>query len=314
MKKLLWIVVLIFIFSNKPSEAGKTNFRKGSFYSGEVYWTSRIIYELPPGSWEVIDRWGWSVKSVEGKGVTLVKVKDGIVDAIFDIGEVSVNGKWIAALTSWINKIYFRGKYDGCYERPEYYLVKVNRQGSAFNCLKVRHVDLYKLLYNPDDPRTWARTWSSFVRKWLDNSGNEFPKIMLEASHSFFATTVKDSMYEVNYLINPETHQGPKNNFDTEDTSEYHSRNLSNYPQHKKYIDNFVNEAVYEHQKFEYIVRAKTRHLIDFSEYNVEEISKKTTTASGSQLTEQLKELKQLYEDGVLTKEEFTKAKKKLLN
>ena len=50
MKKLLLIVVLIFVFSNKPSEAGKTNFRKGkdsiSIYlsqdstdlSGQVFW------------------------------------------------------------------------------------------------------------------------------------------------------------------------------------------------------------------------------------------------------------------------------------
>ena len=37
--------------------------------------------------------------------------------------------------------------------------------------------------------------------------------------------------------------------------------------------------------------------------------------ASGSNnLTEQLKTLSELYESGVLTKEEFTKAKKKLLN
>ena len=40
---------------------------------------------------------------------------------------------------------------------------------------------------------------------------------------------------------------------------------------------------------------------------------KKTKTTSAS-LTEELKELNKLYEDGVLTKEEFEKAKKKLLN
>ena len=44
-------------------------------------------------------------------------------------------------------------------------------------------------------------------------------------------------------------------------------------------------------------------------EKKTEEI--KTTSAS---LSEELKELNKLYEDGVLTKEEFEKAKKKLLN
>ena len=39
-----------------------------------------------------------------------------------------------------------------------------------------------------------------------------------------------------------------------------------------------------------------------------------TATTSSSQLIKQVNELKQLYDDGILTKEEFTKAKKKLLN
>ena len=38
------------------------------------------------------------------------------------------------------------------------------------------------------------------------------------------------------------------------------------------------------------------------------------TKTTGASLTEELKELNKLYEDGVLTKEEFEKAKKKLLN
>ena len=45
----------------------------------------------------------------------------------------------------------------------------------------------------------------------------------------------------------------------------------------------------------------------------IEKKEKKTKTTSAS-LTEELKELNKLYEDGVLTKEEFEKAKKKLLN
>ena len=37
-------------------------------------------------------------------------------------------------------------------------------------------------------------------------------------------------------------------------------------------------------------------------------------TSSSSNLTEELKELNKLYKEGILTKEEFEKAKKKLLN
>ena len=43
-------------------------------------------------------------------------------------------------------------------------------------------------------------------------------------------------------------------------------------------------------------------------------INKKTTDNSNGDIVEKLKELKKLYDDSVLTKEEFEKAKKKLLN
>ena len=45
------------------------------------------------------------------------------------------------------------------------------------------------------------------------------------------------------------------------------------------------------------------------------QVQKTTSNISGSSdLTEQLKNLNELYQSGALTKEEFTKAKKKLLN
>ena len=51
------------------------------------------------------------------------------------------------------------------------------------------------------------------------------------------------------------------------------------------------------------------------SEYAQGEIIEETkTTSSSSGLTEELKELFKLYEEGILTKEEFEKAKKKVLS
>ena len=157
---------------------------------------------------------------------------------------------------------------------------------------------------------------TAVIRKYLRENNVDVPKIMISRSHNFFATTVIDSYYGIFYLFNPETQGGPKNKFLTENTSEFHRSNIENYPKHKKYMEDFVISAVYEQKKFEKMVHAKSRHVLDFSEYNIEEPSNTTTTTttSGSQLTKQLKELKQLYDDGVLTQEEFTKAKKKLLN
>ena len=64
-------------------------------------------------------------------------------------------------------------------------------------------------------------------------------------------------------------------------------------------------------------MNAKEHHKIDFSEYGIgigELTEKIESTGSNSDLTEDIKELYELYKEGVLTKEEFEKAKKKLLN
>ena len=312
MKKLLLIVVLIFIFSNKPSEAERTIFVRGAVHEGAVYWTSRIKIDLPPGKWTVIDKFGWQVKAVEYRGVALAQVKNNVLDSYFEIDNLDGNGKWIAHVVEFVRSQFFANQYDGCYQRPEYYLVKVKKSGGFFNCFKIRHEDTEKLLFAPDDKR--RKTATSFIRKYFRDNNIEVPKIMLSRYHGFLAASVKDSYYGIFYVFNPETHGAPKNKFFTEDSSEYHRANINNFPKKKKYIEDFIISAAYEHKKFEKIVRARPRHLLNFSEYNIEEISKKTTTASGSQLTEQLKALKQLYDDGVLTKEEFTKAKKKILN
>ena len=117
MKKAIVIVVLIFIFSNKPSEAEKTNFVRGAVHEGAVYWTSRIKIDLPPGKWTVIDKFGWQVKAVEYRGVALAQVKNNVLDSYFEIDNLDGNGKWIAHVVEFVRSQFFANQYDGCYQR-----------------------------------------------------------------------------------------------------------------------------------------------------------------------------------------------------
>ena len=313
MKKFLGTIILGFLLIISNVNAG-IYLNKGQTYEGEIPWSNKMILTLPPGEWKVTDRWGWSVGGVKGKGVTLHKEINNTLDEVIELSEIRIRGWYQSYVTDWLQEVFFKDQHDGCYQRPEYYLTKVKKKGSFFNCFIVRHTDTEKLLFAPDDPMRKAST--AIIRKYLREHNIEVPKMTLSRGHHFFATSVIDSYYGVFYLFNPETQGGPKNKFLTENTSEYHRSNIENYPKHKKYMEDFVISAVYEQKKFEKMVHAKSRHVLDFSEYNIEEPSNTTTTTttSGSQLTEQLKELKQLYDDGVLTKEEFTKAKKKLLD
>ena len=311
-KVFVTAILWLFLFAG-TADAKMTQFTKGKIYEGEVNWRHKMIYNLPPGKWQVVDKWHWSVNAITARGATLEKLNGNVLDEIIEFEEVNINGKWMSYLVLWLQEIFFKNEHDGCYQRPEYYLTKVKKKGSFFNCLIVRHQDTEKLLFSPDDKS--RKTATAVIRKHLRDSNIEVPKIMISRYHGFFAPSVKDSYYGIFYLFNPETHGGPKNKYLTEVTSEYHRSNINNYPKFKKYMDDFLNVAAYEHTKFEEVVRAKSQHLLDLSQFDIdiEEPIKESKTTS-SNLTNELKELNELYKSGALTKEEYTKAKKKLLN
>ena len=64
------------------------------------------------------------------------------------------------------------------------------------------------------------------------------------------------------------------------------------------------------YQIFERNHKSKKHHLLDLSKY----ILTDTSSENKSDVVDNLKKLNDLYKSGVLTKEEFEKAKKKLLN
>ena len=311
MKKFLGILVLGLILFANTADALRTSFKTGTIHKGEVYWTQNMKFNLPPGKWEVLERWNWAVGNVNARGVTLVQLNGNVADALFEFTEVNTNGKWIGYVVEWLLEVMFKNEHDGCYQRPEYYFLKVKKKGGFLNCLVIRHIDMEKTLYSPDDKERKSST--AIIRKWLRENNIGTPPIMLSRAHSFFAPSVKDSYYGIFYAFNPETHGAPKSKFFTEVSSEYHRGNINNFPKKKKYMDDFVSNAAYEHQQFEKWVRAKSNHLLDFSEFSIKEPTGKIETTS-SGLAKELKELYDLYKEGVLTKEQFEKAKKKLLN
>ena len=82
-------------------------------------------------------------------------------------------------------------------------------------------------------------------------------------------------------------------------------------------MENFIKLAAQRHKSFEKAIKAKEKHKLDLTEYGVGEIieeTKTTISSTNSGIAKELKELSDLYKEGVLTKEEFDAAKKKVLN
>jgi len=315
MKKLLAILVLGLILFTTSADA-LTKFKKGQVYEGTVVYKGGLKINLPDGKWTMLGRWAWSVNAIDGNGITLAMVEDNILKGLVGILYVDTGGKWIGHVNNWLAEVLLVNKTDGCYQRSEYYLVERYKKGSAFNCLVIRHDDVMKEMYNPDRDDLKTSVYNQgFFRTWVKKNNIKVPMIMLSSNSYFYAQSVSHKVLGVGYGINPELYGASKTKFGAEETSEYHRANINRYPDKKKFMENWIKIAAQRHKSFEIVARAKEHHKLNLSKYGVTETIEKTkTTISSSGLTEELKELHDLYKEGVLTKEEFEKAKKKLLN
>mgnify|MGYP003328789506 CR=1 FL=1 len=177
----------------------------------------------------------------------------------------------------------------------------------------VRHIDVKKVLYYPDDPSDKGNTQ---VKKYIKNHNVKFPPIMLDSVHSYFTRLSGNSWYVISYSIDPKELDGPNSVKLTEESSEYHRNNIVEYPEHKKTMDLWLSISANRHIEFEKMSRTKKRHLLDLISYEPIEYENKQIKkdSNDDDLLNDLNELIELYNSGILTKEEFEKAKKKILN
>ena len=310
MKRLLGILVLGLVLFSSGSHS-KESFFKGKVYEGEFKLNRDLIFKLPQGEWRVVEKYADSFKGLTLRSIDLVLLEENQIKGVFAVGEINTGGWRMGLINQIVYSLVYQNRYDGCYERSEYYLVNVNRQGAAINCLVIRHIELQKELYQPDDPeeKTSMAIWKHFIK----SNNIKIPSIMLYSKHIFYAPAISNKFLSIRYLANPELYGASKNKFTTEETSEYHRANIDQYPDKKKFMEDWVKIAATRHKIFEKMVKAKPRYKLDLSEYVEGEIIEETKTTS-SGLTEELIELNKLYEEGVLTKEEFVKAKKKVLS
>ncbi len=322
MKKLLCVLILSLLWHGSVNaKIIRDQLRTGEVYENEIIWSSKIKIALPPGKWTVIEKWTWSYNALRAREAVLVQLEGNLINRLVDIWEFDGGGKWMAYIQDWMQEVYFADDHDGCYKRPEYTVLERYKRGATFNCFRVAVWDMQKELYNPDDKT--KKTYSAIIRKWIRKNDIKVPPIMLGSSHYFFAPAVKDTLTGVLYLMNPELNGASKSQFTTEETSEYYPGNINKYPDKKKFMEKWIKLAAQRHKVFEKGVNAKPRHELDLSKYGVEEPveektetkeTKKTIEKINNDIVQQLKDLEELYKSGALTKEEYTKAKKKLLN
>ncbi len=299
------ILTFVILFTNTVYSA---SYKTGDIVKDEFYVTKKYVVKIP-GQWEVMYTRKWDKYGFTTNFYALAKVENNELLEYTFIYEDRLAGMYVGWVDGWINKVQFKYEYDGCYERPEYFLTDVIQQGSAHNCFQIGHVDLYREFYTPDDPHH-GRAGVARFKNWIENNKIKYSQIMLWSYHSYFSRMVDGNWISVGRGINPKIYNAPKSKNLSEETSEYHKYNIDNYPDHKKIMEEWISISAERHIEFENNARTRSNHKLDLNKY----ITHKQVEIKDDSIIDKIKKLNDLYKSGVLTKEEFEKAKKKLLN
>ena len=255
---ILSIFFSLFIFEKTFSKA----YFVGDIISNNIEVSKKFTVKLPEGEWEVVAKYATAVYGLGLKGMILAIVKNNQVVGFFSIQEFLLAGIYQAALNEAVYEITFKDKYDGCYERPEYYKLALYKKGSAHNCLVIEHFEVKKDIYFPEDPEaTFAQ-----LKKWLRQTNYTLPPIMLGSVHSYFSRLTGGNLYRIGYAIDPLLLGAPESEFKTEETSEYHKYNIEKHIEHKKVMDEFVKISFQRHKEFEKIIKAKRFQKLKFED------------------------------------------------
>jgi len=307
MKKILGIVVLSLLLCG--------NIYAKTYQVDDVVEVEFIInksfqIKLPSGKWIVAERSTEYYYGLTSKVYSLIRLENNKAIEAIEIAEMKTAGVYENAVNQAIYMALFKNKYDGCYARPEYTVVKFYAKGSSHNCFWLGHSDIYNDLFTPDDPD--LMTANTQIKRWIKKNNVELPKVALFSNHTYFSRLKGGNWYALSYMIDPKVLGAPKNRYITEDTSEYHRNNIENYPEHKKIMKKWISTSAQRHIDFENSINALKRHRLDLNDLLPVKNDQKNELSLN--IAEQLKSLGDLFKSGVITKKEFDNAKKKLLN
>ena len=310
-KNTFLTLLLLFICNNLF--ANDFNSLKGEKIFNEFKVNKKMILSIP-GEWEVIDKHSEHVLAgIKVEGITFVQMENDIPIKFFEINRATGLSKWQAYLTNIIEAAMFNSKEDGCRQRQHYNYLNFYKKGNAHNCMVVSMLDVQRTLnpseYDPD------RVFSLGLRKWIENNEIDIPKIYLKYENSFHSMAVRDEWYVMLYAETPESFANYTPKFTSRDTTEFHPDKIENFPEAKNIMQKWIKNSAELHTEFERFQKIKKSQELDLSDYVASKPKKKQKKIkySNENVANELIKLNELYKSGALTKEEFEKAKKRIL-
>ena len=292
-KYAILIIISLLLFTNANA---KWKYKPGDIVQGEVVFSKKDSFKLPPGEFIV----ALNTREKEFKDLMLYQIDDKSGYTRWAIHFFATGStQW-----EWWNPPKF------C-DRTNVYFIQKKIANKKYACWMVNH--------SRSDIAANKGFWAK-VREYEIANKIKTPDIFVYSQYEY---SKGPKVWGASYYYNPELDGIPKPESKEWDTNEFHKQRVMNYPKHeeflKKYISisaGFVDEFNTTHK-----IKSSSKLSLDASKYITnasintgDGSSGKKDKVSTSSLTEELKNLKELLDSGAITKEEFKKAKDKLLN
>ena len=255
----------------------------------------KYTIQLPPGKFKIISTFE---RKSEPRGTK-----------IYDFGMATFQGKVLDKYVS----IVISKRSPAWWELPKnckrenLYFYKNYIKGKAFNCWFVNHNTMQLT-----SDKIKSNSYLGKVKQYIINNGVIVPNIAVYSEHLYSSPRHKNVYFQLRYYENPEISGVPKAESKSWAQSEYQPTKISLHPKKKAFMENYIIKSAKYQRDFETGIGMLPEHRLDTSM-----AVKKQTLENAkpkSNMVNELSDLNKLYKSGALSKEEFDKAKKKLLN
>ena len=290
MKRVLFFLFIGIIFCN-VSLAKLNPYKEGDIVENELIFANKYKIPLPEGTFEIV----------------ATTKKEGFHDMM--LYQADQNG-----ISRWQIRVYISEPAGTWWNAARF----CKRKDLYFNQSKVgnRKHHCWIVNHTRSDLSSSKGFWGK-VRDWIIKEKIIQSDIIVYSSHQY--QTSNKRLIGMSYYYNPEVDGLPIKN-STWDTSEFHMSRVHKFPEHEAFLKKFISVSASLVKRFNELNNIKESMSLKPTQYiteasiNTETPENKNINDSSEDLVSKLKHLKILYDSGALTKEEFEKAKKKILN
>jgi hypothetical protein len=289
-RKIFFAPLFLFLFTPALLANQYQPFKEGQTLSKNLNYGYDVKIPLPSGDWivKVVDSY-----RTPGAGTTVYNV------GLLQVGKDKKLNQYLQVTFSAASPNYWTTPRD-C-SREDIYAYEKSLGNEMFNCWMVNH-HRWSFSHNLTD-------YEKKLKDILISENIKISEIMIYSQHLFASKRSGNVYHLIKHYINPES-QGiePPAQVDW-NTSEYQKIKISSYPKKKAFLDSFVSTSANFHKQFQDGIGVNKIDRIELDKYIGSNVSKINTNITG-----ELERLERLYKSGVITKEEFEKAKNKILN